>query len=52
MKWTKTDCFGNPQVWYSADVIERIYKLAKECNYLDDREAITDILEVIENENK
>lgn len=50
MKWIKIDCFGNKQVWYSEDVIDRIYNIAKECNYLDAREAITDILDIIESE--
>lgn len=51
MKWVTKGYQGNKQVWYSADVIEKIYKLAKECNYLDDREAISNILNIIESEN-
>ena len=51
MKWVKKDYRGNGQTWYSGDVVEKIYKIAKECNYLDDREAISDIIEVIEYEN-
>ena len=51
MKWTKKDWLGREQVWYSKDVIDRIYKIAKESNYIDDRDAIADILEIIENEN-
>ena len=50
MKWIKKDIYGNEQIWYSDDVIEKIYQIAKECNYLDDREAIADILDIIELE--
>ena len=52
MKWVKQDIHGNEQVWYSEDVIDRIYNIAKECNNLDDREAITEILDIIESEGK
>lgn len=51
MKWVKKDYRGNEQTWYSGAVVERIYKIAKECNYLDDREAISDILNIIESED-
>lgn len=34
MKWTTTDCYGNPKTWYSEDVILKI-KLACECINLD-----------------
>ena len=51
MKWVKQDIYGNEQTWYSGDVIDRIYKIAKECNYLDDREALTDIVNIIESED-
>ena len=51
MKWVKQDIYGNEQIWYSSDVIDRIYKIAKECNYLDDREALSDILNIIESED-
>ena len=50
MKWVTLDCLGKRRVWYSEDVIERICKIAKEHNYLDDREALSDILEIIESE--
>ena len=28
MKWTTTDCYGNPKTWYSEDVILRIREWA------------------------
>ena len=52
MKWVKKDIYGNEQVWYSEDVIEQIYEIAK--NYCKQKIHDTDIdkiLEVIENEN-
>lgn len=50
MKWTKTDCFGNKQVWYSEDVIERIKKIV--IKHLYNNPKLEEILEVIKNENK
>lgn len=52
MKWTTINYKGEKQTWYSADVIERIHKIAKGCNYLDDREAMSTILDIIESEDK
>lgn len=52
MKWTMINYKGEKQTWYSADVIERIRKIANECNYLDDREAMSTILDIIESEDK
>ena len=30
MKWTKEDCFGNKQVWYSQKMINKIYQFCVE----------------------
>lgn len=50
MKWVRKDVWGIEITWYSSDVIEKIYKIAKEHNYLDDREALSDIVNIIESE--
>lgn len=38
MKWVKKDVFGNEQVWYSGDVIEKILEVANDhsCEFCDD----------------
>lgn len=51
MKWITKDYQGNKKVWYSANIIEKIKNICEKCNYLDDREAISNILEIIESEN-
>lgn len=48
-KWVTTDCRGNEQIWYSADVIEKIKEICNEGLYAGIN---YDILEIIESEDK
>ena len=38
MKWITKDCYGDQQVWYSGDVIEKILQVASDhsCEFCDD----------------
>ena len=38
MKWITTDYKGNPQVWYSGDVIEKIMRACKESGLIEHRD--------------
>ena len=55
MKWIKIDCFGNPQVWYSEDVILRIKELAigycRQKIHDPDIDKIVDIINEVDNES-
>ena len=46
MKWVKEDYKGNKQVWYSADVIEKIKELCLKRPH----QTIDKILKIIEEE--
>ena len=48
MKWVKEDYKGNPQTWYSGDVIEKIKDICVRKPY----QAIEKILKLIESEDK
>lgn len=61
MKWVKEDYKGNPQTWYSGDVIEKIYRIAKwASNYYNNKnddvlqcaEKHQRIVDIIEREDK
>lgn len=53
MKWIKKDIYGNEQVWYSEDIIEKIKSIikpmTKQYSYDPD---LDKILEIIESEDK
>lgn len=58
MKWVTTDYKGNPQVWYSDDVINKIESICRGymCDYDEcypDCECVPKlILDIIESEDK
>ena len=61
MKWNTTNYKGEPVTWYSSDVIEKIYKIAKwSSNYYNNKndnvlqcaEKHKRIVDIIESENK
>ena len=53
MKWIKKDIYGNKQVWYSGDVIDKIEKIVepmtKQYSYAPDLEEILEIIK--DNDN-
>ena len=64
MKWVTTDYKGNPQVWYTGDVIEKIIKLcafyvsktpkefAEKCDFNKGREhCALQVVSIIERED-
>lgn len=55
MKWIKKDIYGNKQVWYSGDVIDKIKKIVepmtKQYSYDPDLEEILGIIKDNDNDN-
>lgn len=50
--WITTDYKGDKQVWYSADVIEKIVDMCHDINGLGAKTLAEEILKIIESEDK